>query len=185
MLGRLGEVARTLQSRLGLTQVGFKQIGWSKVGLALSAAVILVSGLVLSYRLRDLDWGAVATAVRAVPLAHAAAAGFFVGCGRAENRFNRHRRPVRAVAGRDTCLEVRGLSRSAGCTGRKQKACLYMPTMAPAALASTVRVIRFKPQMSATECIMQMSLTPTNCLTWPLARVLNMIVGTPNGAAPE
>jgi hypothetical protein len=86
LLGRLGEVARALQSRIGLTQVGlrrvgFRQIGWNKVGLALSATIILVSGLVLSYRLRDLDWEAVATAVRAVPLIHAAAAGFFVACG--------------------------------------------------------------------------------------------------------
>jgi glycosyltransferase 2 family protein len=81
LLGRLGEVARALQSRIGFPQIGWDQIGWNKIGLALSAAIILISGLVLSHRLRDMDWGAVATAVRAVPLAHAAAAAFFVACG--------------------------------------------------------------------------------------------------------
>ena len=81
MLGRLGEVARALQSRIGFPQIGRDQISWNKIGLALSAAIILISGLVLSHRLRDMDWGAVATAVRAVPLAHAAAAAFFVACG--------------------------------------------------------------------------------------------------------
>jgi uncharacterized membrane protein YbhN (UPF0104 family) len=86
LLGRLGEVARALQSRIGLPQIGWDQIGWdqiswNKVGLALSATIILISGLVLSYRLRDLDWAAVATAIQAVPLAHAAAAAFFVACG--------------------------------------------------------------------------------------------------------
>jgi uncharacterized membrane protein YbhN (UPF0104 family) len=74
--GRLGEVLRALQSR-----VGRKQIGWNKVGIALSATVILVSGLVLSHRLRDLDWRAVATAVQAVSLANVAGAAFFVACG--------------------------------------------------------------------------------------------------------
>ena len=36
-----------------------------------------------------------------------------------------------------------------------------MPTMAWAAWASTVRVMRLRPAMSATECIMVMSETPT------------------------
>ena len=58
-----------------------EQIGWSKLGIALSATIILVSGLVLSYRLRDLDVTAVATAVAAVPRAQVAAAAFFVACG--------------------------------------------------------------------------------------------------------
>jgi glycosyltransferase 2 family protein len=74
--GRLGEVLCVLQSRAGR-----KQIGWNKVGIALSATVILVSGLVLSHRLRDLDWRAVATAVQAVSLANVAGAAFFVACG--------------------------------------------------------------------------------------------------------
>jgi uncharacterized membrane protein YbhN (UPF0104 family) len=71
LLGRLGEVARALQS----------QVSWNKVGLALSVTIILISGLVLSYRLRGLDWQAVATAVRAVSLAHVGGAIFFVACG--------------------------------------------------------------------------------------------------------
>ena len=76
MPGRLGEALQALLSRLG-----GKRIGWSKVGLALSAAVILVSALILSHRLRDLDWRAVATAVQAVSLANVAGAAFFVACG--------------------------------------------------------------------------------------------------------
>ena len=76
MLGRLGEVARALRS---LTI--WKQIGWNKVGIALTATIILVSGLLLAHRLRDLDWRAVAAAVAAVSPAHVAGAAFFVACG--------------------------------------------------------------------------------------------------------
>jgi uncharacterized membrane protein YbhN (UPF0104 family) len=69
--GRLSELAQALQSR----------ISWNTVGIALSATIILVSGLVLSHRLHDLDWEAVATAVAAVSPAHVAAAALFVSCG--------------------------------------------------------------------------------------------------------
>jgi uncharacterized membrane protein YbhN (UPF0104 family) len=78
--GRLGELARALLSRLKRLKL-WKQVSWNKVGIALSAAIILLSGLVLSFRLRDLDWRAVATAAAAVPLAHVAGAAFFVTCG--------------------------------------------------------------------------------------------------------
>jgi uncharacterized membrane protein YbhN (UPF0104 family) len=82
LLGRLGEVARALQPRIGrIGRIGQERIGWNTVGIALSATIILVSGLVLSHRLRDLDWEAVATAVAAVSPAHVAAAAFFVVCG--------------------------------------------------------------------------------------------------------
>jgi uncharacterized membrane protein YbhN (UPF0104 family) len=57
------------------------RINWHGVGLALSATILLVSGIVLYHRLRGLDWGAVAAAVAAVSPAHIAAAAFFVGCG--------------------------------------------------------------------------------------------------------
>jgi glycosyltransferase 2 family protein len=56
-------------------------MGWNTVGVALSATIILVSGLVLSHRLRGLDWEAVGTAVAAVSPAHVVAAAFFVACG--------------------------------------------------------------------------------------------------------
>ncbi|HWF94089.1 MAG TPA: YbhN family protein [Xanthobacteraceae bacterium] len=79
MLGRRGELARALQSQIG--RIRRKQINWSKVGIALSATIILISALVLSYRLRDLDWRAVASAVQAVSPAHVAGATFFVACG--------------------------------------------------------------------------------------------------------
>ncbi len=79
MLGRLGELARALQSQVGL--IGGKQINWNRVGIALSAVIILISALVLSYRLRDLDWRAVTTAVQAVSPIHVAGAAFFVACG--------------------------------------------------------------------------------------------------------
>jgi uncharacterized membrane protein YbhN (UPF0104 family) len=69
--GRLGEVAQSLQSR----------ISWKKIGLALSATIIAVSGLVLYYRLRDLDWRAVVGAVQAIPAGHIAGAAFFAACG--------------------------------------------------------------------------------------------------------
>jgi uncharacterized membrane protein YbhN (UPF0104 family) len=81
LLGRLGEVARALQSQVSLTKICWKQVSWNKVGVALSVTIILVSGLVLSYRLRGLDWQAVATAVRAVSFANVAGAAFFVACG--------------------------------------------------------------------------------------------------------
>jgi uncharacterized membrane protein YbhN (UPF0104 family) len=57
------------------------RINWHGVGLALSATILLVSGIVLYHRLRGLDWGAVAAAVAAVSPAHIAGAAFFVGCG--------------------------------------------------------------------------------------------------------
>jgi hypothetical protein len=72
-------LARALQSQIG--RIRRKQINWSKVGIALSATIILISALVLSYRLRDLDWRAVASAVQAVSPAHVAGAAFFVACG--------------------------------------------------------------------------------------------------------
>lgn len=75
MLGRLGEVARALQSSLK------SQVSWNRVGIALSATIVLASGVVLYYRLRGLDWRAVATAVQAVPLGRVAGAAFFVACG--------------------------------------------------------------------------------------------------------
>ena len=71
MLGRLGEVARTLQPR----------INWNIIGIAASATIILCSGLVLLYLLRDLDWHAVAAAVRAVSAGRIAVAAIFVGGG--------------------------------------------------------------------------------------------------------
>jgi uncharacterized membrane protein YbhN (UPF0104 family) len=77
--GRRGELARALQSQIG--RISRKQINWSKVGIALSAIIILISALVLSYRLRDLDWRAVTTAVQAVSPSRVAGAAFFVGCG--------------------------------------------------------------------------------------------------------
>jgi uncharacterized membrane protein YbhN (UPF0104 family) len=92
-LGRVGEVARALQlqvrlqvrsqvrSQVSLKKICWKQISWNKVGVALSVTIILVSGLVLSYRLRGLDWQAVATAARAISPARVAAAAFFVACG--------------------------------------------------------------------------------------------------------
>jgi hypothetical protein len=76
LLGRLGEVARALRS-LAI----WKQIGWNKVGIALSATIILVSGLLLAHRLGDLDWRAVAAAAAAVSPSHVAGAAFFVACG--------------------------------------------------------------------------------------------------------
>jgi hypothetical protein len=72
-------LARALQSQIGL--IGGKQINWNRVGIALSAIIILVSALVLSYRLRDLDWRAVTAAVQAVSPTHVAGAAFFVACG--------------------------------------------------------------------------------------------------------
>jgi glycosyltransferase 2 family protein len=89
LLGRVGEVARALQlqvrsqvrSQVSLKKICWKQISWNKVGVALSVTIILVSGLVLSYRLRGLDWQAVATAARAISPARVAAAAFFVACG--------------------------------------------------------------------------------------------------------
>jgi hypothetical protein len=72
-------LARALQSQIG--RISRKQINWSKVGIALSAIIILISALVLSYRLRDLDWQAVTTAVQAVSPSRVAGAAFFVGCG--------------------------------------------------------------------------------------------------------
>src|SRR5258708_36864073 len=81
LLGRPGEIAQALQSRISSRRISWSQVSWSKVGIALSATVILASGLVLSYRLRGLDWAAVATAVQAVSLANVAGAAFFVACG--------------------------------------------------------------------------------------------------------
>jgi uncharacterized membrane protein YbhN (UPF0104 family) len=71
LLDRLGEVARGLRPR----------IGWNLAGVALSATVILVSGVVLYHRLRGLDWRAVAAAIEAVPGGQIAGAAFFAACG--------------------------------------------------------------------------------------------------------
>ena len=57
------------------------RINWHGVGLAVSATILLVSGIVLYHRLRGLNWGAVAAAVAAVSPVHIAIAAFFVGCG--------------------------------------------------------------------------------------------------------
>jgi glycosyltransferase 2 family protein len=86
LLGRLGELARALQSQIGtvgrqIGPIGHKEINWNRVGIGLSATIVLISAFVLSYRLRDLDWRAVTTAVQAVSPAHVAAAAFFVACG--------------------------------------------------------------------------------------------------------
>jgi uncharacterized membrane protein YbhN (UPF0104 family) len=75
LLGRVSEVARGLQASLK------SQISWSKVGVALSVAIVLTSGLVLAHRLHGLDWDAVATAMQAVSPDRVAGAAFFVACG--------------------------------------------------------------------------------------------------------
>ena len=53
--------------------------------------------------------------------------------------------------------------------------------MAWAASPNTVRLIRFRPRMSATELIITMSLSPTNARTSPEASVLSITLGTPSG----
>jgi hypothetical protein len=73
--GRLGEVVRGLASSLK------SQIGWNRVGIALSLAIVVVSGFVLAHRLRGLDWDAVAAAIQAVSPGRVAGAAFFVICG--------------------------------------------------------------------------------------------------------
>ncbi len=75
MPGRLGEVVRGLKSSLNF------QVSWSKVGVALSLAIVVASGFVLAHRLRGLDWDTVAAAIQAVPLDRVAGAAFFVACG--------------------------------------------------------------------------------------------------------
>jgi uncharacterized membrane protein YbhN (UPF0104 family) len=69
--GRLGEIARALHAR----------IDWNKAAIALSAAIMLASGTVLFYRLRGLDWQAVAAAIRDVSAGHLAGAACIVACG--------------------------------------------------------------------------------------------------------
>ncbi|HLH93760.1 MAG TPA: YbhN family protein [Xanthobacteraceae bacterium] len=72
----LGKRVRALCAQISLTPRS-----WSKAGLLLSVTIILASAVVLFYRLRDLDWGAVRMALAGVSLAHVAAAAFFVLCG--------------------------------------------------------------------------------------------------------
>jgi hypothetical protein len=67
----LSEAARVLHAR----------VDWNKAGIALSAAIMLASGTALFYRLRDLDWQAVAAAIRDVSAGHVAAAASIVACG--------------------------------------------------------------------------------------------------------
>jgi uncharacterized membrane protein YbhN (UPF0104 family) len=69
------------RARALYAQVRWAPRNWSRVGLVLSATILLVSAVVLFYRLRDLDWGAVRAAMAAVPLARVAAAAFFTSCG--------------------------------------------------------------------------------------------------------
>jgi uncharacterized membrane protein YbhN (UPF0104 family) len=76
LLGRIGEVVLALRAWAPRAP-----IRWNLVGVALSAGIIATSGVVLSFRLRDLDFEAVAAAVRAVPPVHVGAAAFFVACG--------------------------------------------------------------------------------------------------------
>ncbi len=57
------------------------RINWNRIGIALSATILVASAVVLYERLHGLDWGAVATALASVSPAHIAAAAFFVGCG--------------------------------------------------------------------------------------------------------
>jgi uncharacterized membrane protein YbhN (UPF0104 family) len=56
-------------------------LSWNKAGIALSAAIILVSGVVLYHRLHGLDWHAVGAAIEAVSTGQVAAAAFFAACG--------------------------------------------------------------------------------------------------------
>jgi uncharacterized membrane protein YbhN (UPF0104 family) len=72
--GRLGEVAQALQSRI-------ETINWNRIGIALSATIITASGIILYFRLRDLDWHAVAGAIAATPAGHIAAAALFAAGG--------------------------------------------------------------------------------------------------------
>lgn len=65
----------------GAPETPLSRINWSWIGLALSAAILLGSGIVLYRRLHDLDWRAVAAAVAEIPPAHTLFAAFFVGCG--------------------------------------------------------------------------------------------------------
>ncbi len=74
MAGRLDEIAEALQSRL-------KGVNWNRLGIALSAIIITASGIVLYFRLRDLDWHDVASAVASTSAGHIAAAALFAACG--------------------------------------------------------------------------------------------------------
>src|SRR5215471_2270476 len=56
-------------------------VNWNRIGLALSAAILVGSGIVLYRRLHDLDWRAVAAALAGISPAHILWAAFFVGCG--------------------------------------------------------------------------------------------------------
>lgn len=71
MLAGSGKLAQTL----------FAKTRWDKVGIALSGTIILGSGVALYYRLRDLDWQAVAAAIRGVPAADMVMAAAVVACG--------------------------------------------------------------------------------------------------------
>jgi hypothetical protein len=71
LLGRLGEV----------TQALYAKTNWNRVGIALSATIILASGTALFYRLHDLDWPAVGAALRDVSPMRVVAAAAVVACG--------------------------------------------------------------------------------------------------------
>jgi glycosyltransferase 2 family protein len=71
LLSRPGKLGETLSAR----------ISWDKAGIALSGTIILGSGVALYYRLRDLDWESVVTAIGAVPVAHMVMAACVVACG--------------------------------------------------------------------------------------------------------
>jgi uncharacterized membrane protein YbhN (UPF0104 family) len=71
LLGRLGEVAQALNARTN----------WNRVGIALSATIIVASGTALFYRLHDLNWQAVATALKDASPIRVAAAAAIVACG--------------------------------------------------------------------------------------------------------
>ena len=58
-----------------------------------------------------------------------------------------------------------------------------MPARARAPLRNTLRVIRFNPEISATECIMMMSRVPTYGRVMPEAMVEIITFGRPNGNA--
>jgi uncharacterized membrane protein YbhN (UPF0104 family) len=59
----------------------FAKISWDKAGFALSGTIIAASGVALYYRLRDLDWQAVAAAIESVPVGHMIMAACVAACG--------------------------------------------------------------------------------------------------------
>jgi uncharacterized membrane protein YbhN (UPF0104 family) len=74
LAGRLDDIVEALQSRL-------KGVNWNRLGIALSAIIITASGIILYFRLRDLDWHAVASAIASTSAGHIAAAALFAACG--------------------------------------------------------------------------------------------------------